>query len=164
MRCIGLTLAATIIAASLSGCGKSQRGASEGGTTTAAAPAAPGDAERKAQLAKLPAPYNAADIENGQAKFALCASCHTLTAGGPNMTGPNLHGIFGSKAATVEKFTFSDSMKASGIVWDAVQMDRWIADPKAVLPATKMTFPGFKDPKDRIDLIAFLMLESGFQP
>ena len=162
MRRLGLMIAATAVAAAMSGCGKPQSASDSPPPAAAAAP--PGDAERHALQAGLPAPYNTADLENGQAKFALCASCHTVAAGGPNMTGPNLHGIFGSKAATVEKFAFSDAMKASGITWDAGQMDRWIADPKAVLPGTKMTFPGFSDHKDRTDLIAYLMVESGFHP
>ena len=163
-RLLCLTLAVTALTAGLlSGCGKPQSAASDGAPSASPA-AAPGEAERKALQAALPAPYNTADLDNGQGKFALCASCHTVTAGGPNMTGPNLHGIFGSKAGAVDKFAFSDAMKASGITWDAAQMDRWITDPKAVLPGTKMTFPGFKDPKDRTDLIAYLMVESGYQP
>ena len=164
MSRLGPILAATVRAAVLSGCGKPQPAADGAATTAPPAAAAPGEADRTALLAKLPAPYNTADLANGQAKFALCASCHTLTAGGPNMTGPNLHGIFGSKAGAVEKFSFSDGMKASGITWDAAQMDRWITDPKAMLPDTKMTFPGFKDSKDRADVIAYLMIETGFQP
>lgn len=167
MRRLGLALIATAAVATLGGCGKPQTTAPEGGTTTTAAPASPNppsDSGRKALQAKLPAPYSTADLENGQARFALCASCHTLTAGGPNMTGPNLHGVFGRKAGAVEKFSYSEPLKASGITWDAAEIDKWIADPKAVVPATKMTFPGFKDPKDRADVIAYLMVETGFQP
>ncbi|MDB5467271.1 MAG: cytochrome, partial [Phenylobacterium sp.] len=41
---------------------------------------------------------------------------------------------------------------------------QWLADPKAMVPGTKMTFPGFKDPKDRTDVIAYLMVESGYKP
>jgi cytochrome c len=29
-----------------------------------------------------------------------------------------------------------------------------------MVPGTKMTFPGFKDPKDRIDVIAYLKAET----
>jgi cytochrome c len=164
MRLSGLTVAAVVIAGALTACGKPA--GSGGGDSTVAAPvtAPAGDTLRQAMQARLPAPYNSADVANGQAKFALCASCHTVTAGGPNMTGPNLHGIFGSRAGAVAGFSFSEGMKASGIIWDADHMDRWIADPKAMLPQTKMTFPGFKDAKDRTDLIAWLMLESGFSP
>jgi cytochrome c len=109
----------------------------------------------------LPAPYNTGDPDNGQAKFALCQACHTVTAGGPNMTGPNLHGIFGRKAATLPGYTYSDAMKGAGWTWDAQHLDAWLAGPTKVLPGTKMTFVGLPNPKDRIDVIAYLKIASG---
>ena len=133
---------------------------------TPAAPSAPSAAESEAAehaakaLAALPAPYNTADLANGQRTFALCRSCHTITAGGPNMTGPNLYGLFGRKAGTVEKFNYSDVVKASGIVWDGPQLDKWLTNPRADMPGTRMTFVGLKDPKARTDLIAYLMVET----
>lgn len=133
---------------------------------TPATPAAPSEAESEAAehaakaLAALPAPYNTADLANGQRTFALCRSCHTITAGGPNMTGPNLYGLFGRKAGTVEKFNYSDVVKASGIVWDGPQLDKWLTNPRADMPGTRMTFVGLKDPKARTDLIAYLMIET----
>jgi cytochrome c len=166
MRSLGLMFAATAVAVTLSGCGKPSTPTSTDAAATAPAPAPapPSEADKKAILATLPAPYNTADLANGQGKFAICAACHTLTAGGPNMTGPNLHGIFGSKAAAVPNYTFSDPMKASGITWDAAHIDTWITDPKAMIPGTKMTFMGLKDPKDRTDVIAYLMVETGYKP
>jgi cytochrome c len=80
------------------------------------------------------------------------------------MTGPNLHGIFGRKAATTPDFKYSDALKATGWTWDAARIDTWITDPKVALPGTKMTFVGLKDPKDRTDVIAYLMVMSGFKP
>ncbi len=132
----------------------------------APAPAAPSEAESESAehaakaLAALPAPYNTADLANGQRTFALCRSCHTINAGGMNMTGPNLHGLFGRKAGTVEKFNYSDVVKNAGFTWDAAHLDKWLADPKADLPGTRMTFMGVKDPKARTDLIAYLMVET----
>lgn len=114
----------------------------------------------KKALAALPAPYNTADLENGQRKFALCRSCHTITEGGPNMTGPNLYGVFGRTAGTAEKFNYSDAVKAAGFKWDAAHLDKWLADPRADLPGNRMTFVGLKDPKDRTDVIAYLMIET----
>jgi cytochrome c len=80
------------------------------------------------------------------------------------MTGPNLHGVFGRKAASVPGFTYSDVLKASGWTWDAARVDTWITDPKVALPGTKMTFAGLKDPKDRTDTIAYLMVHTGYKP
>lgn len=126
-----------------------------------AATAAVTPEQRAAALAALPVPYNTADIENGQRKFALCRSCHTINQGGPNMTGPNLHGVFGRKAGTLAGFNYSDAVKAAGFTWDGPHLDQWLTDPRGFMPGTRMTFAGLRDPKDRTDLIAYLMVESG---
>lgn len=132
------------------------------GLPPAAAPADP--AARQAALAALPAPYNTADIENGRIKFGLCRSCHSIEPGAPNMTGPNLHGVFGRQVGTKEGFNYSDAVKAADFVWTAEPLDQWLAEPKTFLPGNKMTFVGLKNPKDRTDLIAYLMVESGYRP
>lgn len=127
----------------------------------ASAPTAMTPEQRATALAALPAPYNTADIENGQRKFALCRSCHTINQGGSNMTGPNLHGVFGRKAGTLAGFNYSDAVKAAGFTWDGSHLDQWLTDPRGFMPGTRMTFAGLRDPKDRTDLIAYLMVESG---
>jgi cytochrome c len=165
MRRLGLTLVATAFTAALAGCGKPSSSPPPAADEQAAAPAASLTPEQvKAAQAALPAPYNTADLDNGQAKFALCSSCHTLTQGGPTMTGPNLYAIIGEKAGVREGYKFSEPMKAAGFVWDAAHLDSWIADPKAMIPGTKMTFAGLKDAKDRTDVIAYLMVQTGFKP
>lgn len=141
----------------LAGCGQK--------TEAPAAPAAAPEltAEQKTALvATLPPPYNTADIENGKRKFGLCKSCHTIVEGGANLTGPNLHGVFGRKAGALEGYKYSDAVKAAGFVWDGEHLDKWLAEPRTFLPGTKMTFAGLKDPKDRIDLIAYMKVESGY--
>ncbi|WP_372786879.1 cytochrome c family protein [Phenylobacterium sp.] len=163
MRQLPLMLAAAALAVTLSGCGKTGGGSqSAGAQAPAAAPLS--DAEKAALQAKLPAPYNTADLSNGEAKFALCSTCHTLPEGGPNLTGPNLHGVFGRKAASLPGYSYSDALKAVGWTWDAAHIDTWITDPKVTAPGTKMTFAGLKDPKDRTDVIAYLMINTGFKP
>ena len=156
MRRAGSMIVVVTLAAVLAGCGKQDKAA------TAAAPEVT-EAEKQAALASLPAPYNTADLNNGRAKFALCQSCHTIVQGGPNMTGPNLHGVFGRKAATND-YRYSDALKSAGFVWDAAHLDQWLANPRTYLPGTKMSFAGLKDPKDRVDLIAFLKVETGYKP
>jgi cytochrome c len=143
----------------LTGCGQSQ-------TTAPQAPTAPkmSEAERQTVLASLPAPYNTADLKNGQARFALCRSCHTIVEGGPNMTGPNLYGVFGHAAASNATYRYSEALKSSGITWDAQHLDHWLANPRTYLPGTKMSFAGLADAKDRVDLIAYLKIESGYRP
>lgn len=169
MRHPALTIAAAAAAAALAGCGKSptnsqaETSQATSNQTSAAAPAEPSDQEKKALLASLPAPYNAADLDDGEAKFAVCKSCHTLTPGGPDMTGPNLNGIFGRKVASKAGYTYSDALKAQAFTWDLEHLDKWLTDPKAMVPDTKMTFVGFKDAKDRVDVIAYLKAETSPQ-
>jgi cytochrome c len=163
MRHLGLTLAAAAVAAAaLAGCNKTPAPPAEQAPSTPIS--AMSDADKQKALAALPAPYNTADLANGESKFALCAACHTLPQGGPNMTGPNLHGVFGRKAGALAGYTYSDALKATGWIWDAARIDTWITDPKVALPTTKMTFVGLKDPKDRTDVIAYLMIGTGFKP
>ncbi|HEY9237110.1 MULTISPECIES: c-type cytochrome [Phenylobacterium] len=119
--------------------------------------------EKAKALAALPAPYNTADVDNGKAKFAMCRSCHTITEGGANLTGPNLHGVFGRKAGSLEGYNYSEAVKNAGFTWDAEHLDKWLAQPRDFLPGTKMTFAGFKAEKDRIDVIAYLKLETGYK-
>lgn len=155
-----MRLAASIAALlMLSACGG---GGDEGGSAPAPAAEAPAltDAQKQEIVAALPAPYNTADIKAGQGKYGMCRSCHTLTEGGARMTGPNLHGLLGSKAATRD-FNYSAALKAANLTWDAPTLDKWIEDPRAMVPGTKMAFVGIKDAKARIDLIGYLAVEAG---
>lgn len=159
---LGPILAATVLAALMAACSQSQDKSADAGSqpATPAAPE-PSDAEKQAILASYPAPYNAADLANGKSKFALCQSCHTITPGGANMTGPNLHGVFGKKSASHPDYKYSDALKNAGFAWDADHLSQWLEKPQTFLPGTKMTFAGLKDAKDRTDLIAYLMVETG---
>ncbi|MGA0601012.1 c-type cytochrome [Caulobacter sp. KR2-114] len=161
---IGTSVVVILGAASLlAACGKSGGASSTASADQPSAPAEPAsapaaltDAQKKALLAELPAAYQTADLDSGQAKFALCKSCHTAVKDGGDMTGPNLHGVFGRKAGSKEGFAYSDALKASGITWDADKLNQWLTNPKGLVPGTKMTFVGLQDPKDRTDLIAYL--------
>lgn len=131
-------------------------------TEPASAPAAPmTGADKKAILATLPTAYQTADLDDGQSKFALCKSCHTTAVDGADTVGPNLHGVFGRKAGSKPGFNYSDGLKASGVTWNADQIDRWITDPRKVVPGTKMTYAGMADAKSRTDLIAYLAIATG---
>ncbi len=152
-------LAVATAAAVVTACGPS-----EPAKDAPPAPPPPTDAEKAAVLASLPAPYNTGDLENGQRKFALCRSCHTITPGGPNLTGPNLYGVFGRKAGGLDGYTYSEALKKAGFVWEAAHLDAWLADPRGYMPGTKMTFLGIKEAQDRVDLIAYLKVETGFKP
>jgi cytochrome c len=100
-------------------------------------------------------PCAAADVEAGKAKFKLCAICHATEAG-KNKVGPSLFAIVGRKSASVEGYNYSDAMKNFNHTWTAEALDTYLADPHAVVPGTKMIFPGIKDKIERANLIAYL--------
>ena len=97
----------------------------------------------------------AGDVDAGKTDFKKCALCHTTEAG-KNKVGPSLFGIIGRKSASVENYSYSEGMKKFDHTWDPQTLDTYLADPRAVVPGTKMIFPGIKDEKERQDVIAYL--------
>jgi cytochrome c len=109
-----------------------------------------------ALIAALAAAAAAADVENGKAIFNKCRACHQIGEGAKNMVGPELNGLFGRKAGSVEGFNYSEANKHSGITWDEATFREYIKNPKAKIPGTKMVFVGISDDLDIDDLIAYL--------
>jgi cytochrome c len=105
-----------------------------------------------------------ADVAAGEATFAKCQSCHSLTANG---TGPNLTGVEGRKPGSEPGFAYSPAMTAFGAkqpIWDYEHIYEFIKNPQAYISGTKMTFVGLKKPEDRINLIAFLHTKGSSLP
>ena len=85
-----------------------------------------------------------------------CKACHVIDKDGHNTIGPNLFGLFGRKAGTVQGFAYSDSMKASGITWDDKTVADYLKDPKGRVPDGKMAYAGLKQQMQLDDVIAYL--------
>jgi cytochrome c len=106
-------------------------------------------------LAAAPA-VRAQDAGQGELVFKRnCAICHTVEAG-KNKIGPSLAGIVGRKAGSAPGYSYSDANKNSGITWDEAELDKYLTDPRGVVPGTKMLFAGLKNPDDRKNVIAYL--------
>jgi cytochrome c len=108
-----------------------------------------------------------ADVAAGEATFAKCKSCHTIDAGGPNGTGPNLNGVVGRKPGSHAGFAYSSGMTdfaAKQPVWDYDHIYEFIKGPQKYIAGTKMTFVGLKAPQDRINVIAYLRSQGGTLP
>ncbi len=152
-------MAAALIVVLVTSCSKSpdKADAARGALHPSAAPRI--SAEKL--LAELPPAYAHADPRNGELHFHLCLSCHTADEGGPDLTGPNLYGIFGRHVASRPDFGYSAVLKAKTWTWDAAHLDGWLKDPRSYVPGTKMTFYGLRDDKDRLDTIAYLKVISG---
>jgi cytochrome c len=104
----------------------------------------------------LPTVASAQDAEAGKKVFTKCAPCHAIGPGAKNKVGPELNGILDRAAASVEGFAYSDALKKSGLKWDDANLHKWLESPKALVPGTKMVFPGVKDETERDDLIAYI--------
>ena len=89
------------------------------------------------------------------AAFFQCRSCHSVEPG-KNGIGPTLAGIWGDKAGVVPGFEFSEAMKNSGLTWNQANLDRYLTDPRGVVPGTKMAFGGVKDAGKRQEIINYL--------
>jgi cytochrome c len=112
---------------------------------------------------KTPAEYLAdpeligADPTRGELLGLACAACHTFQTGGKTLVGPNLHGVFGRRAATSPSFEYSAGLRSSSLVWTPRSLDAWLADPGRFVAGTTMTFAGYRSADDRRDLIVYLL-------
>jgi len=104
-------------------------------------------------------PAAAQDAAAGQRVFNQCRACHSIEQGGRNGVGPNLHGVVGRKAGSIDGFRYSASMREKaegGLTWDEDTLRAYIANPKAVVPAGSMSYPGLRNEQQLNDLIAYL--------
>ena len=98
----------------------------------------------------------AGDADRGARAFRQCAACHS-TQPGDHRTGPSLAQVWNRKAATVPGFRrYSDALKGSKLTWDETTLDKWLANPEALVPGNGMTFGGLRQPQARQDVIAYL--------
>jgi cytochrome c len=110
------------------------------------------------------AAYAAGDAAHGEVVFKQCKVCHAVGPTAKAGVGPAQNGVIGSKAGSRAGYNYSPAMKEAGekgLVWDEATLDKYLTDPKAVVPGTKMVFPGLKNEKDRQDVIAYLETQKG---
>ncbi|MFW2545450.1 c-type cytochrome [Primorskyibacter sp. 2E107] len=82
------------------------------------------------------------DAEAGEKVFGKCKSCHMIQdADGTDIvkggrTGPNLYGVVGRTAGSVDGFRYGDDIVAAGeagLVWDEESFVSYVQDPKGFL-------------------------------
>ena len=106
----------------------------------------------------VPLSAAAQDVDAGATVFKKCMACHSAD-GTTNKVGPHLGGLIGRTAGTVSGFSYSQAMKdagAKGLVWNEDTLAKYLVEPKAMVPATKMAFAGLKKPDDIQNVIAYL--------
>lgn len=112
------------------------------------------------------------DAAEGEENFRQCASCHAVvtpegeTLAGRGTTGPNLYGIAGGPAGSVEGFRYSDAMLAAGeqgLIFDEANFVAYVQDPTGFIreftgdgsARVKMTFK-VREEEDALDFYAYL--------
>ncbi len=160
---LGMT-AALLAMASVSAC--SQKPAEEPAATAPSETAATEPAAAPATAEKVPvdnvdtlagvklASFTG-DPVAGEKAFAVCKTCHAVEAG-KNMVGPSLHAIQGRKSGSIPGYSYSTANKNSGITWTNEKLFQYLEAPQRIIPGTKMTYTGLKDPQKRADVIAYL--------
>ncbi len=83
------------------------------------------------------------DVAAGESAFRQCQTCHVVAdadgnvlAGRNARTGPNLYGVFGRQAGSVEDFRYSASMVEAGeagLTWDEESFIAYVQDPTGFL-------------------------------
>ncbi|KPP85949.1 MAG: cytochrome c [Rhodobacteraceae bacterium HLUCCO07] len=122
-----------------------------------------------ASLLALAAPaFAEGDAAKGEKEFNKCKACHmietddgeTVVRGG--RTGPNLYGVVGRVAGTVDGFRYGKGLEAAAeaeFVWTEEEMAEYMTDPRKWLDGqgfpnqSKMTF---KLRKGQEDVAAYL--------
>jgi len=83
---------------------------------------------------------------------ARCGGCHALDR---NKYGPSHRAVFGRMAGSQPGYRYTAALSASRIVWTEAALDRWLADPQAMVPGTRMS-ERFDNPQERRLIIAYL--------
>jgi cytochrome c len=92
------------------------------------------------------------DPAHGKTLYQGCQACHSVD---DNDLGPRHRGVVGRRAGSVPDYSYSPALKNSGLTWDESTLDRWLTNPSALVPGTKMFFK-IDDAQARADIIAYL--------
>ena len=96
------------------------------------------------------------DATAGEHVFRLCMPCHSVGPGAKNKVGPELNGLDGRHTGSAPGYSYSTANKNSGIVWGKETFEKYIKNPRGVIPGTKMIFLGIKSDIDVDNLWAYL--------
>ncbi len=100
-------------------------------------------------------PASAADAAHGKQLFTACLACHGDGVH-PATLGPNLKGVFGRKAGSLDDFRYSPAMMRSNVVWDDANLREYLLNPQAKVRGNRMPYGGIGSASDADDVIAYL--------
>ena len=103
------------------------------------------------------------DAARGAELYGQCIGCHEVGEGARDRIGPQLNGVFGRRAGSVEGYRYSpsmDRMGADGLTWTLETLDAYLENPRILVSGTRMSFRGMREPRDRADVLAYLRVYS----
>jgi cytochrome c len=104
-------------------------------------------------LAMVGAAESTGDPNRGRSLFERrCTGCHALDG---LKAAPPLRHVFGQRAAHNSQFPYSDALRSARVTWDEPTLDRWLADPEAVVAGNDMSFR-LDSADERASIIAYL--------
>ena len=136
------------------GCAGAGAGVDAGAGMVAAA-----NPEPASERAPEPA-LNPALIQRGEDAYSRCKGCHSIAKGAPSSAGPNLYAVIGRAAGSYPGYPFSDELAQSGVVWDAQNLDAFLADPSGYIPGSDMRRGTVREAETRAAIIAYLAAQS----
>jgi cytochrome c len=95
-------------------------------------------------------------VAKGDELHKVCASCHSVDAGGANKTGPALYGVMGRAAGSHAGFAYSEAMKAYAKPWTYDELYGFLKAPKVHVKGTAMAYAGMAKSDDRVALVTYL--------
>lgn len=102
-------------------------------------------------------------VAEGEDVFRRCQACHAIGEGATHRVGPHLNDVIGRQAGSLEDYNYSQAMQTAGeegLVWNEETLAEYLANPGAMIPGTKMVFPGLRQEEQIEAVIAFLASHS----
>lgn len=101
---------------------------------------------------------DAQEAGTASAAFNKCLACHSVDPQAQHKNGPQLSGVSGKPAGGTVRFVYSEAFQAAmtaGLVWSDENLDRFLADPNAFIPGSRMAW-AVPDPAERAAIITHL--------
>jgi cytochrome c len=84
--------------------------------------------------------------QSGRQLVRPCKACHFFKEKS-GKSGPHLFKLIGRQIGSVEGYPYSKALLKIGGEWEELRLAKFLNDPKAFAPGTKMNFSGFKNMK-----------------
>jgi cytochrome c len=113
------------------------------------------------KIAPISAKLGPADPAKGQVIFVKnCERCHYIELKKGTKVGPNLWGVVGRQKASMQNFSYSETLRNWSGSWSYEDLNAFLWGPMITAPGARMEFAGIEDEAERANLIAYLRIQS----